>query len=184
MSNAYGTTGINVKDGQAIYGNGKTLDIKGAGGTWDSGINTTGGLIKDLKVTGSFRGIFVNHNSSHSEKVVLRNVIIKETVYTISCDQGSKQGLDAYDSEFYGWTSYAKTIGNVNFTRCTFGVGSGYKFCRPYAPTTFVGCDFCEGYTVDPVADVVFEKCTLNGVALTSENITDLVTSTSKVTVK
>ncbi|MBO7203504.1 MAG: hypothetical protein J6V29_00925, partial [Bacteroidales bacterium] len=57
MSNAYGKTGINVKNGQTIDGNGHTLNIKGAGGTWDSGINTTGGLIKNITVTGSFRGI-------------------------------------------------------------------------------------------------------------------------------
>ena len=67
MSNAYGKTGINVKNGQTIDGNGYTLNIQGAGGTWDSGINTTGGLIKNLTVTGSFRGIFINHTSTHSD---------------------------------------------------------------------------------------------------------------------
>jgi len=45
MSSGYGTTGINVKNGQTIDGGDHTLDIKGAGGTWDSGINTTGGTI-------------------------------------------------------------------------------------------------------------------------------------------
>ena len=45
MSNAYGTTGINVKNGQTIDGGGHILDIKGAGGTWDSGISTTGGMM-------------------------------------------------------------------------------------------------------------------------------------------
>ena len=49
MSNAYGTTGINVKNGQTIDGNGNTLDIKGADGA-GLGINT-GGLIKNLTVT-------------------------------------------------------------------------------------------------------------------------------------
>ena len=70
MSNAYGKTGINVKKGQTIDGAGHTLNIKGAGGTWDSGINTTGGIIRNITVTGSFRGVFINHNSEHSEKVV------------------------------------------------------------------------------------------------------------------
>ena len=184
MSNAYGTTGINVKNGQTIDGNGNTLDIKGAGGTWDSGINTTGGLIKNLTVTGSFRGIFVNHNSTHSEPVVLENVTIDGTTYTISCDQGMNQNFEAYDSTFNGWTSYAATLGNAKFVDCKFGEGNGYAYCRPYAPTEFVGCEFEAGYTIDPRAAVTFENCTLNGVALTTSNLADLVTNTANATVK
>jgi len=177
MSNAYGKTGINVKNGQDIDGGGYTLDIKGAGGTWDSGINTTGGLIKNIKVTGSFRGIFVNHNSTHAEKVILENVIIDGTTYTISCDQGNGKGLEATNCTFKGWTSYAATIGEVKFTNCTFGEGSGYAFCRPYAPTEFINCNFEAGFKVDPRAAVTFENCTLNGVAITAENLSTLVTS-------
>ena len=163
MSNAYGTTGINVKNGQTIDGNGYTLNIKGAGGTWDSGINTTGGLIKNLTVTGSFRGIFINHTSTHSEKVVLENVTIggNGTVYTISCDQGLYQGIEATNCTFNGWTSFAKTAGEAKFVNCTFGEGSGYKYCRPYSNTEFVNCTFCEGYAVDTTrATVTFTDCT------------------------
>ena len=163
MSNAYGATGINVKNGQTIDGNGHTLNIKGAGGTWDSGINTTGGLIKNLTVTGSFRGIFINHTSSHSEKVVLENVTIggNGTVYTISCDQGLYQGIEATNCTFNGWTSFAKTAGEAKFVNCYFGAGSGYKYCRPYSNTEFVGCTFCPGYAVDTTrATVTFTECT------------------------
>lgn len=177
MSNAYGKTGINVKDGQTIDGNGFVLDIKGAGGTWDSGINTTGGTIKNITVTGSFRGIFINHNSTHSERVVLENVVIDGTVYTISCDQGANQGLTATNCTFNGWTSYAGTLGEAEFYGCSFGEGNGYAFCRPYAPTAFVDCDFSEGFEMDPRAAVTFENCRLNGVLLTAENIGTLVTS-------
>lgn len=177
MSNAYGTTGINVKNGQTIDGGGHTLDIQGAGGTWDSGINTTGGLIKNITVTGSFRGIFINHNSSHKEKVVLENVIIDGTTYTISCDQGTNEGLEAKDCTFNGWTSYAKTLGNAKFTDCKFGEGNGYAYCRPYAPTEFIGCEFEEGYKMDPRAAVTFKDCTIGGVALTADNLSTLVIS-------
>ena len=160
MSNAYGKTGINVKNGQTIDGNGYTLNIKGAGGTWDSGINTTGGLIKNLTVTGSFRGIFINHNSDHSEKVVLENVTITGTVYTISCDQGKYQGIEATNCTFNGWTSFAKTAGEAKFVKCTFGEGNGYKYCRPYSKTEFIECTFCPGYTVDTTqAEVTFTNC-------------------------
>ena len=177
MSNAYGTTGINVKNGQTIDGNGNTLDIKGAGGTWDSGINTTGGTIKNLTVTGSFRGIFINHNSAHSEPVVLENVIIDGTTYTISCDQGMNQTLTATNSTFNGWTSFAATLGEATFINCSFGEGNGYAYCRPYAPTTFVGCEFEAGYRIDARAAVTFENCTIGGVALTADNLATLVTS-------
>ena len=162
MSNAYGTTGINIKNGQTIDGNGYTLNIKGAGGTWDSGINTTGGVIKNLTVTGSFRGIFINHTSEHSQKVVLENVTIggNGTVYTISCDQGLYQGIEATNCTFNGWTSFAKTAGEAKFVNCTFGEGSGYKYCRPYSKTEFVECTFCPGYTVDTTqAEVTFTNC-------------------------
>ena len=184
MSNAYGTTGINVKNGQTIDGNGNTLDIKGAGGTWDSGICTSGGLIKNLTVTGSFRGIFIKKDTNHNERVVLENVIIDGTTYTISVDSGTGKGLTATNSIFNGWTSFAGTLGEATFIDCYFGEGNGYAYCRPYAPTTFVGCDFEAGYTLDPRAAVTFENCTLNGVALTDANIADLVTDTAKVTVK
>ena len=163
MSNAYGATGINVKYGQTIDGNGHTLNIKGAGGTWDSGINTTGGLIKNLTVTGSFRGIFINHTSDHSEKVVLENVTIGDngTVYTISCDQGLYQGIEATNCTFNGWTSFAKTAGEAKFVNCNFGEGSGYKYCRPYSNTEFIKCTFCPGYAVDETqATVTFTDCT------------------------
>lgn len=184
MSNAYGATGINVKLGQTIDGNDFTLDIKGAGGTWDSGISTTGGIIKNIKITGSFRGVFINHNSDYSETVVLENVIIEGTTYTISCDQGKNQNFVANNSTFNGWTSYADTVGTATFNGCSFGEGNGYAFLRPYAPTTFVGCDFEAGYTVDPRAAVTFENCTLDGVLITAENVSELVTSTANVTVK
>ena len=185
MSNAYGTTGINVKNGQTIDGGGHILDIKGAGGTWDSGINTTGGLIKNIKVTGSFRGIFINHNSENKSPVYLENVIIEGTTYTISCDQGSKNGLYAINSTFKGWTSYAATLGNAKFTNCYFGEGSGYAYFRPYAPTEFVGCEFEAGYRMDARAAVTFENCTLGGVAITAENVATLVVSnTANATVK
>ena len=177
MSNAYGTTGINVKNGQTIDGGGNTLDVKGAGGTWDSGINTTGGLIKNLTVTGSFRGIFINHNSTHNEQVVLDNVIIDGTTYTISCDQGANQTLKATNSIFKGWTSYAATLGEAEFIDCYFGESNGYSFCRPYAPTSFTNCEFENGFQMDPRAACTFENCKLNGVLLTAENIATLVTS-------
>ena len=175
-SNSYGATGISQLNGGVIDGNGNDISVD-AWGTWDSAINTTGGTIKNLNVTGGMRGIFVNHNSSYSDKVILENVTVDGTIYTISCDQGTNKGLEAYNSTFNGWTSYAATIGDVKFVDCSFGEGQGYAFCRPYAPTEFVNCAFEAGYELDARAAVTFENCTIGGVALTADNLSTLVTS-------
>ena len=174
-SNGYGVTGISQLNGGVIDGNGNDISVD-AWGTWDTAINTTGGTIKNLNVTGGMRGIFVNHNSTYSDKVILENVTIDGTIYTISCDQGTNKGLEAYNSTFNGWTSYAATIGNVKFDSCSFGAGQGYSFCRPYAPTEFVNCAFEAGYELDARAAVTFENCTIGDVALTAENLATFVT--------
>ena len=182
-SNGYGATGINVLNGQTIDGNGNAFGVN-KWGTWDSAINTTGGTIKNITVNSGMRGIFINHNSTNYGKVYLENVTINGTIYTISCDQGSNNGLEAKNSKFYGWTSYAATLGNVKFDGCTFGAGQGYNFSRPYAPTEYVNCNFEAGHKIDPCAAVTFENCTFNGVALTAENLADLVTNTANATIK
>ena len=122
------------------------------------------------------RGIFINHNSTNCSKVYLENVVIDGTIYTISCDQGTNHGLEAVNSTFNGWTSYAATLGPVKFEGCSFGMGQGYAFCRPYSATEFVNCDFAAGYELDACAAVTFENCTLGGVALTADNLATLVT--------
>ncbi len=174
-TNGYGATGISVLDGQTIDGAGNSVGVN-AWGTWDTAINITSGTIKNITVNSGMRGIFISHNGD-AGKVYLENVIIDGTIYTISCDQGTNSGLEAKNSVFNGWTSYAATIGDVKFVDCSFGEGQGYAFCRPYAPTAFVGCDFEAGYEIDARAAVTFENCTINGVALTAENLSTLVTS-------
>ena len=178
-SNGYGATGIN-QNGGIIDGNGNDISVD-AWSTWDSAISTSGGVIKNVNIVGGFRGIFVKKGS----KVYLDNVVVDGPVYTISCDTASYQGLEAKNSTFNGWTSYAKTIGEVSFTNCQFGEGQGYAFCRPYAPTTFVGCNFEAGFAIDARDVVIFENCTLGGEALTSENIASLMAGgADKVTLR
>ena len=172
-SNGYGATGININGG-VFDGNGHTIEVEGATSTWDSAIAIKGGTIKNVTVAKGFRGIFFKNGT---EKIVLENVIIDGPVYTISCDSAGKQGFEAYNSKFFGWTSYAGTIGTGYFEGCTFGAGAGYNFSRPYAPTTYVNCDFEAGHKIDARAAITFENCRVNGVALTSENLNTLVTS-------
>lgn len=180
VSNGYGITGVN-QGGGIIDGVGNTFGAE-IWNTWDSAITTSGGTIKNLTVNAAMRGIFVKKND---KMVILDNVIIDGTIYTISCDEGDNGGLEATDCTFNGWTSYAATLGSAEFINCNFGEGRGNAFCRPYAPTTFVGCEFEEGFEMDPRAKVTFENCTLNGVALTADNLSTLVTSnTANASVK
>lgn len=178
QSNAYGITGLNQKQGGIIDGNGNTLDVSGANGTWDSGINTTGGTIQNITVTGAFRGIFINHTSTHSERVILNNVVITPGAYTISCDQGMNQGLTATNCTFNGWTSYAKTLGDAEFINCHFDTNGTYKYMRPYAPTVLKGCTFCVGFGLDATrTTVTLENCYVGDTLITAENITSLLGS-------
>ena len=172
-TNGYGVTGLYVKKGQTIDGNGKSLSVN-VGGTWDSALAIKSGIVKNLKVTKGFRGIFITPGT---EKVVLENVTVQGPTYTISCDKASGQGLEAYNSTFNGWTSFAGAIGTAYFEGCSFGSGAGNNFSRPYAPTTYVNCAFAAGHKIDPRAAITFENCTVDGVALTAENLSTLVTS-------
>ncbi len=184
-SNGYGATALNIFGG-TLDMNGKTFKATGANGTWDTAINITAGTIKNVKIAQGFRGIFINHNNSQVQgKVYLENVILDGTTYTISCDQGTNNGLEANDCIFNGWTSYAATLGDVNFKNCTFGYGKGYNFSRPYAPTTYVNCNFEAGHKLDPQAAVTFENCYYNGVLITADNVSSLITGNAQnVTIK
>ena len=122
-------------------------------------------------------GKFENTLELTAEKYIFDNVTINGPTYTISCDSASKQGIIATNCTIMGWTSFAGTIGWAKFTNCTFGEGAGYNFSRPYAPTTYVNCNFESGHRMDARAAVTFENCTVAGVALTAENIATLVTS-------
>ena len=174
-SNGYGATGVLVNGG-TLDGNGYTLEVEGATSTWDSAVAISSGTIKNITIAKGFRGIFIK-TSQTGEPVILDNVTINGPTYTISCDSASKQGIIATNCTILGWTSFAGTIGWAKFTNCTFGAGAGYNFSRPYAPTTYVNCNFESGHKVDPRAAVTFENCTIAGVALTADNLATLVTS-------
>lgn len=179
-NSGYGATGVSVKGG-VLDGNGHSLGIDNWG-TWDAAVHTTGGTIKNLTINSGMRGIFMG---SATADVYIENVVIDGTIYTFNSDGGDKNyGVYISNSTLNGWTSHSDVHKEVVYTNCEFGEGQGYKFCRPYGPTKFVGCDFSEGYKVDPVGAVVFENCTINGVALTAENVATLVTNTANVTVK
>ena len=158
----YKKAGILQNKAQTIDGAGHTLTVTGAGGSWDCGIYTNGGLIKNLTVAGSFRGIFTAGQSAdlHIEKVEFKNV-----VYTFNSDGKmpvNPFGVYVSNSKVNGWTSHSDMHTEVVYTNCSFGEGSGYKFCRPYGKTAFVGCTFCAGYTLDKsqTTEITLTDCT------------------------
>ena len=184
-NSGYGATGLTVNNGSTLDGNGKTLTVNNANSTWDCAVNPKSGTIKNLTINGAFRGIFMG---SAEGDVYIDNVIIDKVCYTFNSDGGSKEyGVYISNSTLNGWTSCSDVHKEVIFTNCQFGKGTGgyqYAFCRPYNYTEFIGCNFEEGFVVDPIGAVVFENCTINGVAITAENVSQLVTSTNNVTVK
>jgi hypothetical protein len=136
--------------------------VTGAGATWDCAIYTNGGLIKNLTVAGAMRGIFT---AGQSSDLYIENVTFKNVIYTFNSDgkmPANPFGVYVSNSNVNGWTSHSNMHTEVVYTNCSFGEGSGYKYCRPYGTTSFVGCTFCSGYTVDKsqTSDITFRDCT------------------------
>ena len=158
----YNKAGILQNKGQAINGNGHTLTVTGAGATWSCAIYTNGGLIKNLTVAGAMRGIFT---AGQSSDLHIDNVVFKNVIYTFNSDgkmPAKPFGVYISNSTVNGWTSHSDMHSEVVYTNCSFGEGSGYKFCRPYGKTSFVNCTFCAGYTIDQskTKDITFDNCT------------------------
>ncbi len=175
-NSGYGATGV-VVNGGVLDGNGNTLTVNDANGTWDCAVNAKSGTIKNLTISGAFRGIFM---SGASGDVYIDNVYIDNVCYPFNSDAGSKEyGVYISNSTLNGWTSFSDVHKEVVFTNCNFGKGTGgyqYAFCRPYNVASFVNCDFAAGYTMDPRAAVTFENCTIGGEPLTAANLATLVT--------
>ena len=174
-NSGYGATGVVVTGGAVLDGQGNTLKVNDAWTTWDCVVAATGGTIKNLTVSSAMRGIFM---PGADADVYIDNVIFHNVIYTFNSDGGNKNyGVYISNSTLNGWTSHSDVHKEVVYTNCKFGEGNGYAYCRPYGPTSFVGCAFEAGFELDAVGKVTFENCTLGGVALTAENLATLVTS-------
>ena len=174
-NSGYGATGVAVTNGAVLNGQGHTLTVNNAWDTWDCVVAAQGGTIKNLTVSGAMRGIFM---PGANGDVFIDNVIFDNVIYTFNSDAGNKNyGVYISNSTLNGWTSHSDVHKEVVYTNCSFGEGNGYAFCRPYGPTSFIGCDFAAGFEVEAIGKITFENCTLGGVALTADNLSTLVTS-------
>ena len=176
-SGGYSKAGFTVA-GQTLDGQGHTLTINSANGTWDCGIYTNGGTIKNLTVNGSFRGIFT---AGLSSDLVVENVVLDKVCYTFSADGKVKgtYGVTFKNSTLNGWTSYSDVFSSVSFENCNFGQGTGgykYAYCRPYNDSTFTNCVFSVGYEFDArKATSTFVNCYVGDTLITDANKVELL---------
>lgn len=173
QSSGYGKAGaVLLEAGDVLDGDNHKLTINGADTTWDCAVAMKGGEVRNLTITGGFRGVFM---PGAVADVVIDNCILEDVTYTFNSDAGSKDySVTIKNTTLKGWTSFSNAHKSVTFENCTFSEGRGYAFCRPYQPATFNNCKFNEGFEVDTtqVAEnaLQFNNCTYNGQVLSSEN--------------
>ena len=180
-------------DGGVLDGNGLTVDFEegpanNEGKRDNYGIMTSGGTIKNMTISGVFRGIMI---MSPTEDIYIDNVVFDPTdewgnCYPINTGEGDgTHSVYVKDSFIAGWNSYGTAVKDVTFTNCQFAQGAYYtdvngRISKPYVNAVYENCDFCSKYYIDLSAlvanqTVTFKNCTVNGVKLTAENWRSLV---------
>jgi len=187
--NSYGV----AQNGGVLDGNGKTLDFDAPNGD-NYGVMTSGGTIKNVTITGVFRGIMI---MDPTEDVIIDNVTIgdEEVCYAINTGEGDgTHDLIVKNSTLKGWNSYGTAIKSVSFTNCIFAQGEYYnnvfgRLTKPYVDAVYENCEFNSYYYIDlsqlgkdgdgnvlnPNAKITLKNCTVNGVKLTADNWTSLI---------
>lgn len=154
------------------------------------GIMTSGGTIKNVTLSGIFRGIVI---MNPTETVYIDNVTVgadEDMCYGINTAEGDgTQSVIVTGSTIKGWNSFGTAIKDLSFTNCTFAQGEYYdnvygRLVKPYVNTVFDSCEFNSGFYIDLSAledgcTVTLKNCTVNGVELTSENWTQIIVSES-----
>ena len=176
----YNNAGVTVSGG-VLDGNNNTFEATNANGTWDCAVYFSGGEIKNITISGGFRGVFT---AGCNSDLVMDNVIIDNVCYTFSSDQAnSNYSVIVTNSTLNGWTSYANGYKSVSFTNCNFGKGTGgyqYAFMRPYNDTTFTNCVFEEGYEFDSTkCTSTFINCYYGDQLITQSNVASLLGSSA-----
>jgi len=177
QSSGYGKAGVVLNAGDILDGNNKKLTINGANTTWDCAVAMLGGEVRNLTISGAFRGVFMPGANGN---VLIDNCVFDGVTYTFNSDAGSTDySVTIKESELNGWTSFSNVHGSVTFENCIFDKGNDYARCVPYQETTFVGCDFAEGFTVNTatVEDndlLTFNGCTYAGEPISAENGMDM----------
>ena len=140
-----------VMSGGSIDGNQKSIIHNDPSG-YDCTITTSGGTIKNLKITGpttdpSGRAIGPGSSGSYAltENLEISNVEIDYVTYAINGGaSNSDLTVTVSDSKINGWISFSG-LKEFKFVDCTLGKGnSNYGYIVIYGETVFDGCTFDE----------------------------------------
>ena len=179
-------------NGGVFNGGRYTLDFdkgpKNSKGKYDNyGIMTSGGTIKNVAISGVFRGIMIMYPTQdiYVDNVTLNDPDDYGVCYTINTGEGDgTHNLYVSNTTLNGWTSIGTAVKETYFTNCTFGQGLYYtdvygRLVKTYVDTVFENCKFSSKYYIDLSAfvgtKVTLKNCTVNGVKITAENWTSLV---------
>lgn len=149
----------------------------------DYGIMTSGGTIKNMKMTEGCRGVVLMYAT---QDVIIDNSQIggNGVLYTINtAEHAIAKGVDLIvtNSVINGWTSFAG-VESASFTNVEFGQGTYYnniygRVFKPYVNTVLTDCSFVEHMNLDlsnleEGQKVTFVDCTVNGKTVTADVFT------------
>ncbi len=182
----YGNNYGIAQNGGVLDGDDYSLRIEGTldsdGKKDDYAIMTSGGTIKNLKLSNCFRAIMIMYPQSD---VVIDNVIIQGdgVCYTVNTGEAGAQNIKLIvkNSTIAGWTSIGTAVSSVEFVNCDFVQGTYHKndngrSVKPYVNATFDNCRFVEDMYFDGSAfegdRVDFKNCSmLDGTEITAQNL-------------
>jgi predicted ribosomally synthesized peptide with SipW-like signal peptide len=173
--------GVNVMSDINLNGQGNTITVSGTGS--NCGIAAKSGVIENVIITGSGRGIGTGSSGTYGMDgdLVLNDVTIDGPTYAINIGKGNGHNLKATNSTILGWTSMDDVT--ATFTNCTFGKGTNggaanYATFAIYDTTTFTNCTFNDGYSIfgraSSTGTITFNNCTHDGTAVTAANFATL----------
>ncbi len=187
-----------VNKGSTLDGNGNTIVVDSGSAAYESGLTVSEGTVKNITVTGAFRGLGVGGSgaSSMTGDATYENVVVEGATYGINIGVGNGHKITMNNCTLGDWNSYSG-LSSAQFTGCTFtSEGRWYAAQRISANATFTytNCEFnqntydnangTENYYLDSYGNgtIILENCTVNGVKVTSANVESLF-NIDKVTV-
>ena len=172
-------------------------------------ITTTGGTIKNIIIDGknlksataeTKRGIF-NDGKEGTQKatadVNLENVTFTGLGYAFNlyAESGSGAKLSVIDCNIEGWSSFTG-FDSAIFESCKFTMGNYFTITDPltqfwngcvncHVNTVFEDCDFENGFKIGSgngtTPTITFKNCRLDGVDITSSNVSNLYADSGMV---
>ena len=194
--------GANVEANEVINlgaatldGNEKTLSFTKSTNT--QLVNTTGGIIKNLKIQGygernnNGKVLYGVFSTDPTDDIVIENVEVKGVAYplNVQATRTSENKLTVSNSTLIGWTSFTG-LASARFTDCHFGIGTFFgasedpkwNGClKPFVSTIVEDCSFESGFhfnfsEISNDESVVFTNCKCGETIITKDNFTTYFT--------